>query len=66
MFVENRYTDNYTYWPHLAFRDLWQLSAYIAPSQLRMEFLNPYRNAEKYAADPLEPGGTIGQPCSPW
>lgn len=56
IFVENRYTDFHNYWPHQTLRTLWKLAHHIHPVRLRMEFLNPYRNADRYADDPLAPG----------
>jgi alpha-galactosidase len=56
IFVENRYTDWHRYWPHLTLRNLWQLSEYVDPLRLRMEFLNSARNADLYSNDPLAPG----------
>ena len=55
IFVENRYTDAASYWPHLTLRNLWKLSQYVDPVRLRMEFLNNTRNLEKYGDDPLAP-----------
>ena len=55
IFVENRYTDMHRYWPHLTLRNLWQLSEFVDPVRLRMEFLNNARNTAKYADDPLAP-----------
>ena len=55
LFVENRYSDYKTYWPHLTLRALWSLSAVIDPIRLRMEVLNPLRNRDKYGDDPLAP-----------
>lgn len=55
LFVENRYTDWANYWPHETLRALWQLSHHIHPARLRMEFLNPYRNVDRYGDDPLAP-----------
>ncbi|MBC8128658.1 MAG: alpha-galactosidase [Gloeobacteraceae cyanobacterium ES-bin-144] len=55
IFVENRYTDWQSYWPHLTLRNLWKLSHYVDPLRLRMEFLNNARNLEKYGDDPLAP-----------
>jgi len=55
LFVENRYTDWKTYWPHLTLRTLWSLAEVIDPIRLRMEVLNPLRNLEKYGDDPLAP-----------
>jgi alpha-galactosidase len=56
VFVENRYTDFGSYWPHHTLRNLWRLSQYIDPVRLRMEFLNNTRRTEVYGADPLAPG----------
>jgi alpha-galactosidase len=55
IFVENRYTDWHNYWPHHTLRNFWQLSQFIDPLRLRMEFLNPARNKQLYANDPLAP-----------
>jgi alpha-galactosidase len=55
VFVENRYTDFHTYWPHHTLRNLWLLSQYVDPLRLRMELLNNTRNQDKYANDPLAP-----------
>ncbi len=55
LFVENRYTDFHNYWPHQTLRNLWQLSRWIDPRRLRMEFLNNARNQDLYADDPLGP-----------
>ena len=55
LFVENRYSDYRTYWPHLTLRALWSLSAVIDPVRLRMEVLNPMRNRDKYGDNPLAP-----------
>ncbi len=55
VFLENRYTDWQTYWPHLTLRTLWQLSAHVDPLRLRMEFLNNQRNTKLYKDDPLAP-----------
>lgn len=55
LFLENRYTDWARYYPHQTLNALWQLSPFVAPSRLRLEFLNPERNDLKYAADPLRP-----------
>lgn len=53
LFLENRYTDWSNYYPHYTLRNLWQLSRYIAPQRLQIEFLNKWRNASKYAADDI-------------
>jgi len=55
VFVENRYTDWGSYWPHLTLRSLWSLSHAVDPLRLRIEVLNNARNAEKYGNDPLAP-----------
>ncbi len=55
LFIENRYTDWYGYWPHHTLRNLWQLARYVDPLRLRFEFLNPTRNPEHYIDDPLAP-----------
>ncbi|MCI0513600.1 alpha-galactosidase [candidate division KSB1 bacterium] len=57
LFLENRYTDVPNYYPHWTLRNLWQLAAYVPSQSLQIEFLNKWRNVEKYpAADPLAPG----------
>lgn len=56
IFLENRYTDWGNYYPHWTLRNLWMLSAYVPPQNLQIEFLNNYRNADKYdKTDPLAP-----------
>ena len=55
IFVENRYTDWQNYYPYTTLRNLWMLSKYVPPQNLQMEFLNKWRNAEKYAGDPFGP-----------
>lgn len=55
LFVENRYTDWLSYWPHFTLRTVWQLTRWIDPLRLRMEFLNPLRNQALYENDPLGP-----------
>ena len=55
VFVENRYTDWGKYWPHQTLRQFWSLADVVDPVRLRMEVLNPLRNREKYADDPLAP-----------
>ncbi len=55
LFVENRYTDWHSYWPHFTLRNLWQLSHWVDPRRLRMELLNNTRNNDKYKGDPLAP-----------
>lgn len=55
IFVENRYTDWQSYWSHLTLRNLWNLSRYVDPVRLRMEFLNNTRNVDRYGDHPLAP-----------
>lgn len=56
IFLENRYTDWGNYYPHRTLRNLWMLSRYVPTQSLQIEFLNRWRNAEKYDADdPLAP-----------
>ena len=56
LFVENRYTDWHSYWPHQTLRNLWKLAQYVDPLRLRIEFLNNSRNQANYPDDPLAPG----------
>jgi alpha-galactosidase len=39
----------------MTLRALWQLSEFVDPVRLRMEFLNNTRNTQRYAQDPLAP-----------
>ena len=55
LFVENRYSDFHSYWPHQTLRNLWQLSHVVDPLRLRIELLNNQRNKDKYPNDPLAP-----------
>jgi alpha-galactosidase len=55
LFLENRYTDWQKYYPHTTLRNLWQLSHYVDPRRLRMEFLNNERNKQIYGDDLLAP-----------
>jgi len=56
IFVENRYTDWGNYYPHWTLRNLWMLSRYVPPQKLQIEFLNRWRNGDRYpAGDPLAP-----------
>lgn len=57
VFLENRYTDAGVYFPFHTLRNLWMLAKYFPPELLQIEFLNKWRNADKYAAnDPFAPG----------
>ena len=55
IFLENRYTDWGNYYPYWLLRNLWMLSRYVAPQSLQIEFLNKWRNKEKYAGDKFAP-----------
>ncbi len=55
IFVENRYTDRHSYWPHQTLRAAWQLAHFVDPVRLRLEWLNNARNDDKYSGDPLAP-----------
>lgn len=55
LFVENRYTDWGRYWPHATLRAAWQLSHWVDPLRLRLEWLNNARHGDKYLNDPLAP-----------
>lgn len=56
LFLENRYTDWANYYPYQTLRTLWLLSKYVAPERLQIEFLNKWRNADKYpSGDPFAP-----------
>lgn len=56
IFLENRYTDWGNYYPHWTLRNLWMLSRYVPPEKLQIEFLNKWRNENKYPADdPFSP-----------
>jgi len=64
IFLANRYTDHASYYPHWTLRNLWQLSRYVPPQNLQMEFLNRWRNTDKYPADdPLAPGSVPFEYC---
>lgn len=56
IFLENRYTDWGNYYPHWTLRNLWHLSKYVPTRRLQIEFLNTWRNGDKYGDDPLAPG----------
>ena len=60
VFVQNRYTDWGNWFPHLTLRTLWQLTHWVEPSRLRVEWLNPDRNPDRYDGDALDP---IGYPA---
>ncbi len=56
IFLENRYTDWGNYYPYHTLRNLWMLSKYVPAECLQVEFLNKWRNADKYPVDdPFSP-----------
>ncbi|MEZ0607783.1 alpha-galactosidase [Fibrella sp. WM1] len=50
LFLENRYTDWTNYYPYWTLRNLWNLSKYVPAQNLQIEFLNKWRNRDKYPA----------------
>jgi len=55
VFVENRYTDFGSYYPHETLRNIWCLSEVLPTRQFQFEFLNNRRNPDVYGDDPLAP-----------
>jgi len=56
LFVENRYTDFGSYYPHNTLRNLWTLSRFIPAGKMQFECLNRGRNQDKYPeGDPFAP-----------
>jgi alpha-galactosidase len=56
LFLENRYTDWGNYYPHRTLRNIWMLSEYVPSEKIQVEFLNKWRNADKYLVnDPIAP-----------
>lgn len=56
IFLENRYTDWTNYYPYTTLRNLWMLSKYVPAQNFQIEFLNKWRNLDKYPAnDPFAP-----------
>ena len=55
IFLENRYTDWGNYYPYQTLRNLWQLSKYTPAEKLQIEFLNKWRNTDKYSGDLFGP-----------
>lgn len=59
IFLENRYTDFGSYYPYWTLRNLWMLSKYVPAQNLQIEFLNNFRNTDKYAKDDLLAPSTV-------
>jgi alpha-galactosidase len=55
LFVENRYTNAGSYYPHRTLKNLWLLAEVVPARRLQFEVLNHRRNAQKYGDDPLAP-----------
>ncbi len=55
IFLENRYTDSGNYYPFRTLRNLWMLSRYMPAQSLQIEFLNKWRNTNKYGDDTQAP-----------
>jgi hypothetical protein len=55
IFLENRYTDWGNYYPYQTLRNLWSLSRYTPPERIQTEFLNKWRNTDKYNGDRFAP-----------
>ncbi len=55
IFLENRYTDWQNYYPYWTLRNLWLLSKYVPAEKLQIEFLNKWRNTDKYGEDIFAP-----------
>lgn len=55
IFLENRYTDWQNYYPYWSLRNLWQLSKYVPAEKIQLEFLNKWRNSDKYKNDKFAP-----------
>ncbi|MDR6562301.1 MULTISPECIES: alpha-galactosidase [unclassified Arcicella] len=53
IFLENRYTDWTNYYPYTTLRNLWMLSKYLPAQNLQIEFLNKWRNLDKYPANDI-------------
>lgn len=59
IFLENRYTDFGSYYPYWTLRNLWMLSRYVPAQNLQIEFLNNFRNTDKYAENDLLAPSTV-------
>ncbi|HMR19676.1 MAG TPA: alpha-galactosidase, partial [Sphingobacterium sp.] len=56
IFLENRYTDWANFYPHLTLRNVWQLARYTPVQRIQVEWLDKWRNSNKYPkGDPLKP-----------
>ncbi|MFO7635909.1 MAG: hypothetical protein R6W96_01210 [Clostridia bacterium] len=55
IFLENRYTQKKTYYPHMTLKNLWDLSLFVCPQNFQIEFTDIGKNTELYEQDGLEP-----------
>lgn len=55
IFLENRYSDWGNYYPYWTLRNLWMLSKYVPAENIQMEFLNKWRNPDKYKGSMFAP-----------
>lgn len=55
IFLENRYTDWRNYYPYWTLRNIWQLSKYVPAERIQAEFLNKWRNEDKYSGSDFVP-----------
>lgn len=53
LFLENRYTAWGNYYPYQTLRNLWMLSKYVPAEKLLIEFLNKWKNRDKYPENDL-------------
>lgn len=60
VFLENRYTDWGNYFPYRTLRNLWLLAAYMPSSRLQIEWLNVYRNQNKYSSGDKHAPSNVG------
>lgn len=51
IFVENRYCETTTSFPHRILRNLWDISKYIPSNRFQFEIVNPDLHSENYRAD---------------
>ncbi|WP_226390320.1 alpha-galactosidase [Penaeicola halotolerans] len=60
VFLENRYTDWANYFPYRTLRNLWLLSHHMPADRLQIEFLNVFRNVDKYPSSDVQAPAQVG------
>ncbi|WP_175606681.1 alpha-galactosidase [Belliella pelovolcani] len=60
IFLENRYTDWGNYFPYRTLRNLWLLAAYVPSSKLQIEWLNVFRNQNRYQKTDIHSPNNVG------